>query len=319
MLNEMTAFVRAVDLKSISAAARDLRLSSAATSQRILNLEEKLGVRLLNRNTRRLEMTSAGLTFYDHALEVLQAVERAENSMMAASRAPAGLLRVTAPLTFGRRFLAPLISEFHADYPRMDIRLRLSDHVVDLVSESMDLALRTAAQPDSSLIIRRVGEFQNVVCAAPAYLDRRGRPARPEDLLGHDCLVLSYPGNRERRWSLTTPAGPVALPVSGRLDADAGDVLTEWALQGDGIVLKPWWEVCAHVRQGDLEVILPAFPPEPTVVSMVYPNKQLLPARMRLFADFLVDRIGPLLAAGEPPARRPADQRGGGAIVAAAS
>lgn len=290
MLNEMKVFVRAVELKSISAAARNLRLSAAAASHRILQLEEHVGVRLLNRTTRSLQPTEAGCIFYEHALNVLEAVERAESSMAMASGVPTGQLRVAAPLGFGRRILAPLVSEFHALHPKVEMRLRLSDHAVDILSESVDVAIRMSALPDSSFISRKLADCPRVLCAAPAYLERHGAPQRPEDLLNHNCLLLRFPGSTEFRWTLDTPDGPQTLPVSGKFDADDGDVLTEWTLEGEGIMLKPYWEVADYLREGRLQVVLPEFPPEPVSLVMLYPHRHLLPAKVRVFADFLIEK-----------------------------
>jgi DNA-binding transcriptional LysR family regulator len=286
----MKVFVRAVELKSISAAARNLRLSAAAASHRILQLEEHVGVRLLNRTTRSLQPTEAGCIFYEHALSVLEAVERAESSMAMASGVPTGQLRVAAPLGFGRRILAPLVSEFHALHPKVEMRLRLSDHAVDILSESVDVAIRMSSLPDSSFISRKLADCPRVLCASPAYLDQHGAPGRPEDLLEHNCLLLRFPGSTEFRWTLDTPDGPQTLPVTGKLDADDGDVLTEWTLQGQGIMLKPYWEVADHLREGRLQVVLPEFPPEPVSLAMLYPHRHLLPAKVRAFADFLIEK-----------------------------
>jgi len=286
----MKVFVRAVELKSISAAARNLRLSAAAASHRILQLEEHVGVRLLNRTTRSLQPTEAGCIFYEHALNVLEAVERAESSMAMASGVPTGQLRVAAPLGFGRRILAPLVSEFHALHPKVEMRLRLSDHAVDILSESVDVAIRMSALPDSSFISRKLADCPRVLCAAPAYLERHGAPQRPEDLLNHNCLLLRFPGSTEFRWTLDTPDGPQTLPVSGKFDADDGDVLTEWTLEGEGIMLKPYWEVADYLREGRLQVVLPEFPPEPVSLVMLYPHRHLLPAKVRVFADFLIEK-----------------------------
>jgi DNA-binding transcriptional LysR family regulator len=167
VLNEMNVFVRAVELKSISAAARNLRLSAAAASHRILQLEEQVGARLLNRTTRSLQPTEAGKVFYEHAVEVLRAVERAESSVAKASGVPTGTLKVTAPLGFGRTILAPLVSRFHARYPKVDVRLRLSDHNLDLLSESVDLAIRMTDLPDSSFVSRKLADCPRVLCASP--------------------------------------------------------------------------------------------------------------------------------------------------------
>ena len=301
MLNEINVFVRAVELKSISAAARNLRLSAAAASHRIQQLEEQMGARLLNRTTRSLQPTEAGRIFYEHALGVLEAVEKAKSSMAVASGVPTGSLRVAAPLGFGRRFLAPLVSQFHEQYPRVDVRLRLSDHVVDLLSESMDIAVRMSVMQDSSLISRKLADCPRVLCAAPAYIEKHGRPELPEDLLQHNCLLLRFPGETESRWTLTGgPDGPVTLPVSGHFDADDGDVVTEWALQGDGIVLKPYWEVAEQLRKGELQVVLPDYPPEPLSLVLVYPHRHLLPAKVRAFADFLIEKTKTLIERPDP-------------------
>ena len=295
MLNELNVFVKAVELKSISAAGRHLRLSAAAASHRIQQLEEQVGARLLNRTTRNLQPTEAGRIFYEHALGVLDAVEKAKSSMAVCSGVPTGSLRVAAPLGFGRRLLAPLVSQFHALHPKVEVRLRLSDHTVDLLSESVDIAVRMAAMQDSSLISRKLADCPRVLCASPSYLERYGRPERPEDLLQHNCLLLRFPGTTESRWTLTTPEGPVSLPVSGRFDADDGDVVTEWALQGDGIVLKPYWEVAQQLRNNELEVVLPHNPPEPLTLVLLYPHRHLLPAKVRAFADFLIEKTKPLI------------------------
>jgi DNA-binding transcriptional LysR family regulator len=303
MLNELNVFVKAVELKSISAAGRHLRLSAAAASHRIQQLEEQVGVRLLNRTTRSLQPTEAGRIFYDHALGVLDAVERARSSMAIASGTPSGSLRVAAPLHFGRKLLAPLVSQFHALNPRVEVRLRLSDHLVDLLSESVDVAVRMSVMQDSSLISRKLADCPRVLCAAPNYLAKHGSPEAPEDLLAHNCLLLRFPGEPESRWTLTGGAdGPATLAVAGKFDADDGDVLTEWALQGDGIVLKPYWEVAEHLRAGELQVILPDYPPEPLSLVLLYPHRHLLPAKVRAFADFLIERTRPLIARPDPEA-----------------
>jgi DNA-binding transcriptional LysR family regulator len=286
----MKVFVRAIELKSISAAARNMRLSAATASHRILQLEEQLGVRLLNRTTRNLQPTEAGCIFYEHALTVLEAMERAESSMAVASGVPTGPMRVAAPLGYGRRILAPLVSEFHAQHPKVQIRLRLSDHSVDLLSESVDVAIRMSSLPDSSMIVRKLADCPRVLCAAPSYLQREGVPETPEDLLHHNCLLLRSPGSADSRWTLKTPAGPTTLPVSGTFDADDGDVLTAWTLAGEGIMLKAHWEIADHLSAGRLEVVLPGYPPDPVNLVMLYPHRELLPTKVRVFADFLIDR-----------------------------
>ena len=295
MLDEIKVFVRAVELKSISAAARSLRLSAAVGSHRIIQLEEHLGVRLLNRTTRSLQTTEAGRIYYGHAVEILDAVERAENSVVKASGVVSGSLRVTAPLGFGRRVLAPLVSKLHVLYPSMEIRLRLSDHMLDLLSESVDVAIRMAVLSDSSFVVRKLADCPRVLCASPNYLEQHGRPEKPEDLLNHNCLLLRFPGSTQFRWTLITPNGPMTLRVAGKFDADDGDVLTEWALEGAGITLKPYWEVADHINRGDLQVVLADFAPEPVSLVLLYPHRRLVPATVRMFADFVAQNVKPLM------------------------
>ncbi|CAO3455491.1 Transcriptional regulator SMb21291, LysR family [Azospirillum argentinense] len=296
LLENMRVFVRVVELGSLSAAGRSLRLSPAVVSHRLQSLEEHLNARLLNRTTRQVQFTEAGKVFFEHCLEVLEAAERAESSVGAIGGAPVGSLRVTAPLGFGRRILAPMVPRFHAAYPQVDLRLRLSDHLLDLLREATDVAIRMAPLKDSSFVARKIADLPRVLCAAPSYLERRGVPARPEDLLSHHCLLLRFPGSQQFQWTLTTPQGPMTLPVSGQFDADDGDVLTGWALAGEGIVLKPLWEVADHLRRGELRVVLPHCPPEPVTLAVLYPHRNLLPAKIRVFIDFFAEQARAALA-----------------------
>jgi DNA-binding transcriptional LysR family regulator len=305
LLENIQTFVRVVELGSLSAAGRQLRLSPAVMSHRLQQLEQHLGVRLLNRTTRQVQPTEQGAAFYEACQEVLAAVARAESVAADAGGVPQGNLRVTAPLGFGRRILAPLVPVFQARHPQLGIRLRLSDHLLDLLREAVDVAIRLAVLPDSSLIARKIADCPRVLCAAPAYLAAHGAPERPEDLLAHRCLLLRFPGSQQFRWSLRTPDGPVTLPVAGPFDADDGDVLTAWALAGQGIVLKPRFEVADELSCGRLVPVLEAFPPEPATLAVVYPHRKLLPAKVRAFADFIIEAVGP--EPGRPAGTSPLD------------
>lgn len=291
LLDNMRVFVRVVEQDSMSAAGRLLRLSPAVVSHRIQALESHLGVRLLNRTTRRVQPTEQGLAFYQACQEVLAAVERAENVVAGAGGAPQGSLRVTAPLGFTRRILAPLVPEFQQLHPKVTLQLRCSEHLIDLLTESVDVAIRLAILSDSSLISRKILDCERLLCAAPAYLAEHGSPETPEALLDHNCLLLRFPGSQQFRWTLETPDGPKTFSVQGRFDADDGDVLTGWALEGRGIVLKTLWEVAEHIRDGRLLPVLTGFPPEPVSLSVLYPHRRLLPARVRAFSDFAVTRF----------------------------
>lgn len=295
LLENIRVFTRVVELGSFSAAGRYLRLSAAVVSHRIQQLERHVGVRLLNRTTRQVHTTEQGLLYYEACLDVLRAVEHAETSVAGAGSSPQGVLKVTAPLGFGRHILAPLIPEFQAAHPKVEVQLRMSDHLLDLLKEGIDAAIRMAVPADSSLVIRKLADCPRVLCAAPSYLESHGAPQTPEDLMRHQCLLLRFPGSQQFRWTLAGPNGPVPLSVKGRLDADYGDVITDWALGGQGIALKPVWEVAGHLRAGRLKIVLPDFTPEPVTLAVLYPHRRLLPAKVRAFADFLVERVPPLL------------------------
>lgn len=291
LLENIRVYTRVVELGSLSAAGRQLRLSAAVVSYRMQALESHLGVRLLNRTTRRVRPTEEGLAFYRACQGVIDALEHAEGAVADAGGVPQGTLRVTAPLALGRRVLAPLVPRFRDAHPRINVQLRLSDHLLDLLSESVDVAVRMAVMQDSSLIARKIMSCERVLCAAPSYLEARGTPAAPADLLTHECLLLRFPGSQQFRWTLNARNGSGAVPVRGAFDADDGDVLTAWAVMGRGIALKPLWEVADHLRGGRLRAVLLDHPPAPVMLGVLYPHRQLLSAKVKAFADFAADDI----------------------------
>ncbi|TIX28955.1 MAG: LysR family transcriptional regulator, partial [Mesorhizobium sp.] len=244
-LDNIAVFVRVVELGNLSAAGRDMRISPAVASNRIKELEKHLGVRLFNRTTRQLMPTEHGTVFYTGAKQVLDAITEAEAAVAALSGQPRGTIRVTAPLGLGRRLIASGIPDFHDKYPDIEVRLRLSDHNVDIMKEGIDVAFRLGIIEDSSLRMRGIMECERVLVAAPKYLEARGEPAEPQELVGrkHDCLMLRYAGAREYVWTLQTPSGQQKFEVHGPYDTDDGDVLTGWALSGRGIINKPRFEV----------------------------------------------------------------------------
>ncbi len=292
LLENIRVYLRVVELGSLSAAGRQLRLSAAVVSHRMQTLEAHLGVRLLNRTTRRVQPTEEGIAFYRACQDVVEALEYAESVVADVGGAPQGTLRITAPLLMGRRILGPLVPAFRAAYPQINVQLRLSDHLLDLLSEAVDVAVRMAIMQDSSLIARKIMDCERVLCAAPSYLESRGTPKSPEHLLDHECLLLRFPGSQQFRWTLQSKSGPVTLPIGGSFDADDGDVLTAWALMGHGIAMKPLWEIADHLRDGRLRPVLLDHAPEPVVLSVLYPHRQLLPAKVKAFADFAVEHIG---------------------------
>jgi DNA-binding transcriptional LysR family regulator len=289
-LESLRVFTRVVELGSITSGGRDLRLTPAVASKRIKELEKHLGVRLFNRTTRSLTPTEVGKVFYDYACKALESIEDAEAAVASFSDAPRGVIRVTAPLGAGRRIIAPLVPRFVEQFPATEVHMRLSDRKVDLMSDGLDLAFFIGTPQDSNLKLRKIADCQRVLCAAPNYLKKHGTPKSPDDLLSddHNCLLLRYPHSPEYFWVLETPEGPRKLQVSGKYDADDGDVLTDWARAGYGIVNKPRFDVADYLKKGDLVEIMSDAPPLPTMFGCLYPHRRLQDPKIRHFVDFVI-------------------------------
>ncbi|GAA6190167.1 LysR family transcriptional regulator [Phaeobacter sp. NW0010-22] len=293
-LDNIRTFVRVYELGSMSAAGRDLRVSPAVTSARISQLEDHLNVRLFQRTTRNLSPTEQGKAFYSGAVTVLDSVDQAEANVMNLTDTPRGSLFVAAPLGMGRRLLAPNVPDFLAEYSEVGIRLRLSDRTVDLTTEGLDLAFFLGQPEDSNLRIRKITDCRRVLCAAPDYVRRCGTPATGDELVagGHECLNLRFPGATEFQWMLQTQNGPKRFAVSGRYECDDGDILTDWALSGEGIAMKPVFEVADHLLAGRLVPVAQETPPVPIQMAVLYTHRRHQDPKSRLFMDFMTDRIG---------------------------
>jgi len=291
-VTNLKMFVRVYELGSMSAAARDQRTSPAVASGRIAELERHLGVRLFNRTTRKLQPTESGRLFYDGARAVLTAIDDAEAAVVLATQNPRGVLFVGAPLGVGRRLVAPQVPAFKAEWPQIDLRLRLSDRILDLTAEGLDMALHLGRLDDSGLKVRMIADCPRLICAAPDYVARRGMPADGMALVRekHDCLNLRFPGAKEFQWTLQTPDGLQKFDIAGPFESDDGDVLTEWALQGQGVVLKPVFEVADHLRAGRLVPVARATPPLPVSLALLTPHRRLRDPKVTLFADFVSGR-----------------------------
>ncbi len=292
--DNIRTFVRVYELGSMSAAGRDLRISSAVTSSRISQLEEHLGVRLFQRTTRSLSPTEHGQSFYRGATEILDAVESAEAQIVNVTEHLKGALYVAAPLGVGRRLIAPQVPLFLAEYPDVSVRLRLTDRKVDLTTEGLDLAFFLGQPEDSNLRIRKIADVPRVLCASPEYVARRGMPDDGDALLAerHECINLRFPGAAEFQWRLLTPDGPRRFAVTGRYESDDGDVLTDWALGGHGIVLKPVFEVAEHLKSGALVPVAEETPPEPVQMACLFTHRRRQDPKTRIFMEFVIDRIG---------------------------
>lgn len=292
-LDNIRTFVRVYELGSMSAAGRDLRISPAVTSARISQLESHLSVRLFQRTTRSLTPTEQGQAFYNGACEILDSVENAEAQIVNITENPKGSLYVAAPLGVGRRLIAPQVPAFLAEYPEVNVRLRLTDRKVDLTTEGLDLSFFLGQPTDSNLRIRKIADVARVLCASPEYVKTRGNPASGDEMIAdkHECLNLRFPGATEFQWPLITAEGSKKYRVSGRYECDDGDVLTDWALSGQGIAMKPWFEVSEHIAAGRLVPVAVETPPEPIQMACLFTHRRRQDPKTRLFMEFVISRI----------------------------
>ena len=292
-LDTIRTFGRVYELGSMSAAARDQRISAAVASSRISQLEEHLSVRLFQRTTRQLNPTEQGQIFYRGACKILEAVEEAEGEISNVTDTPRGTLYIAAPLGVGRRLIAPAVPDFKRKYPLIDIRLRLSDRRLDMAAEGLDVSFFLGVPEDSTLRIRKIADCPRVICAAPDYLAQKGTPQTGRDLTGgkHDCLNLRYPGAPEFQWPLQMPEGVTRIAVKGPFESDDGDVLTAWALAGHGLILKPEFEVADHLASGALVRVLEHEPPVPIQMACLYMHRRRQDPKARLLIDFMAEHI----------------------------
>jgi len=292
-LTGMAVFASVAEAQSFSAAARELGLSKSAVSKHVSQLEARLGARLLQRTTRRLSLTEAGTALYAHCRRIADELAAAEAAIGSLSGAPRGTLRVSAPMSFGERYLAPLLPAFLARHAELRVELSLGDQLVDLIEAGVDCALRIARLPDSSLVARRLAPARRVVCGAPAYFERRGVPRTPDDLRAHNCLDYAYLA-ATGGWPF--PAAPGArgvraVPVEGNLAANNGEVLRAAALAGVGLALLPTFIAGDDLRAGRLRAVLTEYESWDASVYAVYPPTKQLAPKVRAFVDFLAARF----------------------------
>ena len=287
----MRVFTQVVDLGSFAKAADRLGLSTSAASRQVADLEAHLQTRLLNRTTRRVSLTESGRGFYERAVQVLADLDEAEQEASRAAVLPRGTIRLTAAVTFGVRHLAPVIAAFLARHPGVALDVSLSDRIVDLVEEGFDLAVRIGAVGAGTLAARKLGETRLIACAAPDYLAAHGTPQVPEDLAGHNCLTYEYVSPRDQ-WRFREPSGRErAVRVKGSLHSNNGELHAEAAAAGVGIACEPDMIVMPYLRAKRLVPVLEAFLPPPMPIYAVYPSRKHLSAKVRVFIDFLAERL----------------------------
>ncbi|TCO81693.1 LysR family transcriptional regulator [Plasticicumulans lactativorans] len=294
-LADIELFIRAVNAGSLSAAGRELGLSPAVCSKRLARLEAELGARLLQRTSRRLALTEEGAVYFERGQLILAELADAAAAVGGGRDAPRGVLRVSAPVALGRRWIGPALARFAAGHPGVAVQLSLSDALVDLLDGGFDCAVRIGGSDDSRLVARHLADNRRVVCAAPAYLARRGRPASPLELGAHDCIVcivMSRAATLHADWRFRPAhdrtAAPTTVRVRGRLAADNSEQANDWALAGLGLVRRSFWDVAAELADGRLVEVLGDWTSEAAPIQVLFPSRRFLPARTRLFIDLLV-------------------------------
>ena len=296
-LKALESFVSVATRGSLTAAANAEGVAPAIMGRRLDALEEKLGVKLLVRTTRRISLTHEGSAFLEDCQRVLSDVANSEASVSAGGIRASGHLRITAPAGFGRRHVAPLVPSFRAQHPEVTISLNLSDRVVDLAGEGFDCAVRVGDLPDSSLVSVRVADNRRLCVATPQYLAQHGTPAEPADLAQHACLTLSSEASQTRGWAFCMPLPGGGSEVThlrprGPLDCSDGQVLFDWCLSGHGIAWRSTWEVEREIASGQLVAVLEDYAAPPNGIYVVFPQRKHLPLRVRLWIEFLKHHYG---------------------------
>jgi len=301
-LKQIESFTAVAVKGSLTAAAHAAGVAPAVIGRRIDALEQRLGVKLMVRTTRRITLTHEGSAFLEDCQRLLADLANAEASVSAGGVKASGHLRITAPAGFGRRHVAPLVPQFIAQHPDVSVSLNLSDRVVDIVNESVDCAVRVGDLPDSSLISVRLADNRRLCVATPAYLARAGVPATPADLGRHQCLTLSSDASQSRGWAFVVDGELTHLRPSGQLDCSDGQVLHAWCVRGLGLAWRSTWEVEHEVARGELQVVLQDFAAPPNGIYAVFPHAKHLPLRVRLWIDFLKHSYGDPRYWGRPAA-----------------
>ena len=292
-IKQMESFVSVITRGSLTAAAAAEGVAPAIMGRRLDALEERLGVKLLLRTTRRITLTHEGSAFLEDCQRLLADLANAEASVSAGGVKASGHLRITAPAGFGRRHVAPLVPKLRELHPEVTISLNLSDRVVDIAGEGFDCAVRVGDMPDSSLVSVRMAANRRLGVATPAYLKRHGTPQTPADLSKFHCLTLSSDASQTRGWAFKSSADEVSyMKPAGPLDCSDGQVLRGWCLVGYGIVLCCSWEVGSEIAAGQLVAILEDYAAPPNGIYAVFPQRKHLPLRVRLWIDFLKERYG---------------------------
>lgn len=290
--SELEFFVLLNRLGSLSAAARALDITPPAATMRLAAMEKRIGVRLLNRSMRKISLTPEGEIYLQHASRLIDELRELDEIVSGNGRAPRGLLRVNAPLGFGRTVIAPLVSTFTARHPDVEVQMEVTDRPIGLIEKGFDLAVRFGELPDNRINARRIMSNRRFLCASPAYLEKHGTPKKLEDLTRHRCIVHRQNDDAYGVWRFLIDGRTEIVKVHGALSSNDGDIVQGWALDGQGIVIRSEWDVTKHLESGQLRRILPEFTLPSADLYAYYPSKKNLPARVRAFINFLVEQLG---------------------------
>ncbi|MCC6533023.1 MAG: LysR family transcriptional regulator [Burkholderiales bacterium] len=290
-LERMVVFTRVVQAKSFSAAARDLGTSKSRVSKAVTQLERSLGARLLNRTTRAMSLTEAGALLYERCAQLVEQLAEAKRVVGELQSGPRGVLRISAPVAFGTLHIAPALPEFLSRYREVKVDMAITDRLVDLADEGYDLAVRIAKEPAPNLVARRLACVNRKICATPEYFRRHGIPRKPADLERHNCLTYTY--YPQDHWRLHGPGGEISVQVSGNLKLNDDEALSQAVLGGLGVALLPTFIVGRDLQAGRLQSVLSDYVPLERHIHAVYLPTPHLPAKVRAFIDYLLERIGP--------------------------
>ncbi|PSU51635.1 LysR family transcriptional regulator [Photobacterium frigidiphilum] len=289
-LGAMRAFVRVVQMGSFSAAAREQDTTQATISKKVAALEKKLGAKLLSRTSRELSLTEVGADYYENCVIILSELDEAEAQVRSQIALPSGLLRVAAPVVFGRQFMAPILVEFLNAYPEIKVDLMLNDKHIDLIADGVDVAIRAKQLEDSTLVARHLFNNPLVVVASPEYLQKNTKPQNPDELKNHNCIVYSMLKSINI-WHFEKGNNNISVPVTGSFRCDNGDVILQLVLDGAGIAQLPVWMVDEHIRSGKLAMVLEGYISKPLPFNAIYPQNRYVPLKVRCFIEYLKQKL----------------------------
>lgn len=297
-LKVLQTFLDVAKSESLSVVAREEGITAAMVGRRVDQLEDKLGVKLFKRSTRKITLTPEGTTFFEHVQGILNELHAAEEAISVGAKNASGRLILSAPTAFGRRHIAPHLPGFIKTYPNLSVTLLLSERLVDLKNERVDMAIRIADLQNADLIANRLARNQRVVVASPAFIERHGKPIALSDLSRFNCLVTATEAGLSDTWTFRNMRSAdhepenVSIKVSGHLHCNDGEVLTHWALAGHGLAWRSSWEICEEIRNGRLVEVLPQYAIAGNDIYAVYADRKFLPAKVRLFIEYIKSCFG---------------------------